>query len=368
MFFREPTSNRLDPAHVAEIDDNFFSADPFGYFCARINSLAAADSCNGLATQVGQGLCAVLGRPEEEMPRTSAAAATLQQAVDAIALRQHVAETLVRMWLAALETRQDAPGDNSVWASLTDQPTPMVGVLSKIAAAPGHDEADVVLEMLVPPALRSTVKPGTDLARAIEVLVLWINHAIGLLVRTDIHLSASNNKVKHGLAVRPRDDLRLEVVPAHRVPGDGSEIPLSALDESAPIIDRPSVLYLARPPKGASGAKEALELTCLRLDVPTLLAESLMLATAHAAVFHTAGQRHQEWRNGEIEIATYPRLPTGPTPEQLLGKSVVGLRSPVTFRPDGQPSDRGSGIGFADGTFVPFSTMAPGVSGSIVAG
>src|SRR5690606_12078396 len=95
--------------------------------------------------------------------------------------------------------------------------------------------------------------------------------------------------------------------------------------------------------------KHGLELTRLRLDTPVLLVESTMLATVYGALFHVAAAKHAAWSATVGEIAPYPSLPMGPTPKHLLGKAVTGMRSPVTFRPDGSPPTRGNAIGFNNG-------------------
>lgn len=359
VFFPTPTSTSLDPQSVTELDDALFSSDPYAYFCARIESIASDPAPDAYETEVGRAVCAALGRPAEHMPRPPRQSADLQRAMDAISLRHHVAETLVRTWLAVLETHSLQPGITSVWATLSEQPTQIAEVLKRIGENPGNGNPQVHLKLVAPPEHHDLARSEeASYARALEVLGTWLGHAEFLLTRNDIHLAASANKVKHGLAVRARDDLRLDFIAAERVHGDVSALPKSVLEDSVPIIDRPSVLYLARPPRRGNG-KEALELTCLRLDTPTILAEAFMLATTHGAIFHTAALRHEQYRGVEIGIPPYPTLPTGPTNDKLVGNAVTGLRAPVTRRPDGQPSDRRPGLGFNDGTFLPLASIGP---------
>lgn len=272
----------------------------------------------------------------------------------------------MRTWLTALQTRNSERAV-SVWATLTDQPTQILQVLEQIGNHPDNGDPQVTLDLLYPPRLHHHVVPGSELARAADVLFSWVIHAEALLTRRDVQLAAAHHKVKHGLAVRPRDDLRIDAFLADPANG-GSETPLSALRNSLPVIDKPSVLYLSRPPKAAGGPKECLELTCLRVDTPSVLAETYMLATVHAAVFHTAALRYERQGTDAIGIPPFPTLPLGPTPEQLLGKAVTGLRSPVTFRPDGSPSDRRAGVAFGNFTFVPMEMTGPGRTVQVVEG
>lgn len=169
------------------------------------------------------------------------------------------------------------------------------------------------------------------------------------LVRHDINLNAAHNKVKHGLAVRSRGDLRMTFTT--QPPYADGTIPLSALTgpNALDVFDSVVLDYLSRPPK-EQGRKQGLEVSTLRLNPATLLPETWMMAVTHAAMFHIAATRHVEDRG--ITIAPYPTLHLGPTPEQLLGNAVVGMRHPVTTPPDGGEPNRDAGIAFQQ-AFVP---------------
>lgn len=173
---------------------------------------------------------------------------------------------------------------------------------------------------------------------------------MNLLVRNDVDINAAHNKVKHGLAVRARDDLRLTIT--GQPPNLDGTVPLSALrgDDALDVFGSPTLDFLARPPSQGK-RKQGLEVTTLKLDPATLLAETWLMAVAHAAIFHVAAARHFAGR--DIPFQPFPRLPLGPTPEQLLGEAVVGIRHPVTTPPDGGPLDRKTGVAFRT-FFVPF--------------
>jgi hypothetical protein len=366
LLFPEPTGAQVNPEHVPELDDAFFSSDPYAYFCARIEALTAEPADEPYHTETGRAFLRLLQLPAQMARAEGKSAAQLQQAVDAIGLRQHVAETLIRMWLAALDT-QSTGVTVSAWATLTDQPTQVQQVLERIGEHPGNSSQQTPLDLLYPPSIHARTVPGSDLARAADLLFEWLVHAERLLTRTDIQLAAAHNKVKHGLAVRPRSDLRIDAFVND--PSDGSsEAPVSALQDPVPVIDKPSVLYLSRAPRSEGGPKECLELTCLQVDTPIVLAETFMIATVHAAVFHTAAARYQSQRDTVIGIPPFPTLPLGPSPERLLGKAVTGIRTPVTYRPDGSRSDRESGMGFNHFEFVPMESTGRGRMAQVVRG
>lgn len=346
-----PTGTTPSAEQVFELDDAFFETDPLGYFTARIESLIAYAQGARPTYDSGHGerYAALLRRHPAEVPTATDEARELQVAIDAMSLRQHAAEGVIRLWAAVLATREAEPGTVSVWETLTNGKPSVVEVLKEIAAATPQT-GDEHLALLLPAQLIAGYPASPDLQAAVKVLGEWIIHAERLLVRSDIHLAAANNKVKHGLAVRARVDSPMELQPTKpRGNEEDGTMPMSEL-RTIPVFTAPSVEYLARPPQDESG-KHGLELTQLELNVPVLLAEATMLATAYAAIFHAAGARYATVRP-ELRVTRYPTLPVAPTPEQLLGKRTVGMRWPVTNRPDGGVNGRCAGIGFADGSFV----------------
>ena len=95
------------------------------------------------------------------------------------------------------------PGQKGPRSSFSVQPvtTPLEGVFpEEVAAHPGMQrEAD----------------------RALNVLGDWLTHAMWLLVRGDINMNPAHNKLKHGLAVRARDDVLATVTT--QAPNSGGE-------------------------------------------------------------------------------------------------------------------------------------------------
>ncbi|WP_259362800.1 hypothetical protein [Paenarthrobacter ureafaciens] len=134
-----------------------------------------------------------------------------------------------------------------------------------------------------------------QLASASNVFADWLQFSIDLLVGHELQLNAAHNKVKHGLSVRARDDLKVTF--ASTPPAADGTIPVSALTgpDAVDIFDRPVIEVLAQAPK-VGGHRQGLELTQLRVDVPAVLAEAYMIAWAHGAMFHIAAARHFDGR------------------------------------------------------------------------
>ena len=91
----------------------------------------------------------------------------------------------MRTWLTALQTRNSERAV-SVWATLTDQPTQILQVLEQIGNHPDNGDPQVTLDLLYPPRLHHHVVPGSELARAADVLFSWVIHAEALLTRRDV--------------------------------------------------------------------------------------------------------------------------------------------------------------------------------------
>ena len=189
-----------------------------------------------------------------------------------------------------------------------------------------------------------------ELGRAFDVAWAWFLHSIHLLTSNELTVNAAHNKLRHGLAVRARDDVRIELMVGAKPDADGN-LPSSAFQNgnSIPIFDRPMVTCLARPHgRPALG----LEVSSLRIEIPLVLAETWMISVVYAALFNVAAKRH--FGDRQVDVAPYPTLPTGPTPEALLGNTPLGYRGIVTFPPDPSTPAREAGI-FFPGTFVPMT-------------
>lgn len=172
-----------------------------------------------------------------------------------------------------------------------------------------------------------------QLASASNVFADWLQFAIDLLVGHQLQLNAAHNKVKHGLSVRARDDLKVSFVTTP--PNADGTISVGALTgpDAVDIFDRPVIEVLAQAPK-MDGHRQGLELTQLRVDVPAVLAEAYMIAWAHGAMFHVAATKHFECREDlpdYLHAPSHPGYPVGgPHPDHVSGKALVGMRFPLT--------------------------------------
>lgn len=190
-----------------------------------------------------------------------------------------------------------------------------------------------------------------------NVFADWLDFAIDLLVGHELQLNAAHNKVKHGLSVRARDDLKVSFVISP--PNADGTIPVGALRDPGvvDIFDRPVIEVLAQAPK-VGGHRQGLELTQLRVDIPAILAETYMIAWAHGAIFHVAAARHFDGRPDlpdYLHAPAHPGYPAGgPHPERISPKAPVGMRFPLTSSPGGGPAQRPAGIAFRD-SFIPLT-------------
>lgn len=369
--FTPPDGPSLTAPSARELDDSYFQSRPFGYFSSRIDSLVKATQSTGTGDNEGLGadVLAALGQTSlAGLLDYDQSDRTLQVATDAFALRHHAAEAVVRLYHGLTVGTATQGSVSCVWAAIAEGPTRTVDLVrtarEHLLSPQGHES---FWKMVFPAALVAKV-PTEEQAladQALNVVGDWLVHAMNLLVRSDINVNAAHNKVKHGLAVRARGDLRLTFTT--QAPDSDGNVALSGLsgENAVDIFDGTTLDYLARPPK-VRERKQGLEVSSLRLDPATLLAETWLMAIAHSAIFHVAASKHFAGR--EVSFQAFPRLPLGPTPLQLLGESVVGMRFPVTTPPDGGPLDRKTGVALRS-SFVPMDVnYADKFSGKVVDG
>ncbi|MBK4347676.1 hypothetical protein [Lacisediminihabitans changchengi] len=322
-----PEGRNLNLSQAKVLDDEFFTSRPFQYFNSRISSLLDAEDGPAQANaKAAEKFFGVLNLSDtnrvlefDERDRR------LQVAADAFTLRHHVAEGLIR-FLHALTVFAEPTGDaRCIWRAIAAGPINLLDVVKQLAECMNTDQG------LFAPLFLATGIDDSEASRgAVTNALAWTNHAIKLLTDEELTTNTAHNKFKHGLAVRGRDDLRLEFIPADAIPEGGGDISLTALKNSIPVFDRPLVTYLGRP---NGKPKLGLEVTTLRIDVPSVLAEAWMMANVYGALFHVAAMEH--FAGTDVEIAPYPTLPVGRLPDQLLNGQVLGLRQSVTTPPDG---------------------------------
>lgn len=352
-------SKSLTRDQARELDDTYFSSDPWGHFRSAIQMLLERyDATRGTASQdVENGdelpaharFVGLIGHSVDPFSGISAGAQTSQAATDAYALRHHLAECLLRFTAACL-TGTEEPND-STWVRLTKLPIQIEGVLKLLQ--PLREPAiarTTFTELVIPPSVGDALCCDARLASAIDVFGEWLQHSALLLRGHQLDLSAAHNKVKHGFAVRARDDMRVTFSSTSPRP-DGT-LPLSAVsgEDAVDLIDRPVLEVLSEPK--ADGHRQGLEVTQLRIDPPTVLAEAYMIAWVHAALFHTAALKHYGDRNDladHVNVPPFPGLPVlGPHPRHIGAKDLVGMRFSLTLPPGGGPRRRPTGIAFRD--------------------
>lgn len=362
-----PVGPNLTEEQRQELDDTFLSSNPFEYFKSRIGMLlrwADIDACSeepSKITEVNQKGTAdpqkqftlLLGRPTDFTLETSLPSIITQVATDAYAVRHHAAESLVRLTAAILQQANN--NDLCIWEALSTGPTQLRQVVEQINKYSTSEENSMQFPYLVICEKDLSKGMSTQLTSTCNVFANWLQHAANLLVGETFHLNSAHNKVKHGLAVRARNDLKISLL--NSPPNTDGTIPVSAF--AAPgaldIFDRPVIEVLARAPK-VDNHQQGLELTQLRIDVPSVLAETYMIAWTHGAMFHNASAKHFTGRTGlpdHLHAPSHPGYPVdGPHPTHISGKAPLGMRFPLTTPPDGSPIRRPAGIAFPD-YFVP---------------
>ena len=299
----------------------------------------------------------LLGRPVGFMPQSSPGSVGIQVATDAYALRHHAAETLVRL-TAALSQRTNTV-ELGVWEALSTGPNQLDHVVRQICEFFASKEARMQFARLV--LREQDLQNGMTDERAslCRVFAAWVQVAIDLLRGEELHLNAAHNKIKHGLSVRARDDLKVTFV--RTLPSEDGTIPVGALTgpDVLDIFDQPVIEVLAQAPK-VDGHKQGLELTQLRVDVAAVLAETYMIAWTHAAMFHVAASKHFE---GRVDLPDYlappdyPGLPTSDLhPEHVSGDAPLGMRFPLTTPPGGGFAKRSAGLALRN-SFLPFEII-----------
>lgn len=326
----------LTAEQEGELDNEYFGSDPFSYFASRISNLLEAaqspplDLRDGLAAQFAKEI----GQSDwTEVLAHSDSDRELQVALDCYALRHSAAEALVRLYLAAAQHRS---AGGSFWQKATSTPTQTKELVTQTKSFLSGDQGAPFWEMVTHlEAQRLVRKEGgslseatlTGLNKAVDTSYRWLERACYLLTDEEMNLNVANNKIKHGLAVRTRDDHLAIFIPA--TPDDGGNVPLSAITgpSAIPVINTVSVDVLSKPK--AEAAKPGWELTTLSLRPATLLAETWLMARTHAALFHVAASRHFGATH-PVGAAPYRPPVTGPTPESLLRQHTVGYRWPLT--------------------------------------
>jgi hypothetical protein len=362
-----PTGPVLNADECRALDDEFFATDPTSYFRSRIDALLDwVDQANSDHQEISaerRRFQDILGPAASARYPTTAEQRRLHVAIDAVQLRHHAAEALLRLIHARLRCRKSTQ-PCSLWMALIQTPTQLHNLVEELRPQVESEDFGPILAGQIMPVPNGT-QLNQDAVAAVQHAMRWVVRASEIVSTGHIDLNAANNKIKHGITARPEGRMRITFTT--ETPDQNGNVPLSALtgESALDVFDTVVLEYITRPPKPKGHEQHGFERSLLRVDVPVVVAETWMLALLHGAVFHTCAYRHHGERVVP-QMAEHPGLATGPTPEQILGKHVVGMRFPVTTTPGGQ-IPRPAGILLSEGTFLTL-TFGPGRQGVVVDG
>lgn len=358
MMYPPPSGPTLSPDQAAELDDTFLSSDPYAQASARIAMMLDwADQAEHTepippAAELPATLRSYalrLGFIAPSVWKPSKSVRETQLAQDAFTLRHHLAEAVFRLAWAVLN--DDGAANACLWARLSGSPTSLAEILSQVEGhltAPSPKYFD---GLVFTPTAVSAVTPQSDQGRALRTYFAWFKYANLLLQRNDIALNSVNNKVKHGLAVRARNDVRFDLLRS-AVEGDSMTV-AEANNPLAKIFEHPVLEALHEAPVSPR-AKAPLEVSLVQVDTPRVLAEAQMLAMVYGAVFHTAAAAHFKARPilpEHVHPPQHPGLPVdGPMPPSGHDP-VIGMRFPLTHPQTADQPARKQGLAFNDAFF-----------------
>ena len=280
----------------------------------------------------------------------------LQRALDAFALRHHLAESLVRMVHAVLI--EGKASKSGFWASLTGSPSQGYKIVEALRTFQAQEAIPASLFMPAAEVRALPSEPPSDVVTAVRMHWRWVQRAMQLLVSEGLDTNVGNNKLKHGLAVRPHDELRVGFMTDSPEP-DGS-IRLSAIRTGPSIIDARAVEFLQRLPARDEHAG-SWEVTILNLRPAPLIAEALMLSTVWSSVFATAAA--ERFVGPDEARPRHPGLVLGPPPE-AINQEVIGYRQALT-NSHRSGTSRGLVVETPEG-IVGLIQTGPGTSATIV--
>jgi hypothetical protein len=357
-----PTSDSetLTSEQTALLDKTFFESNPVSYWRARIDDLLRGpmtpiDYGVGLAAQVvGYGI------DERLLPLTQPTEPEreLQKALDAFALRHHLAESLVRLVHAVLIEVDSS--NSGFWASLTRSPSQAFDVVKAIREFEARGVVPATLFMPTADVRALPPEPPADVVAAVQMHWRWVRRSMQLLVSEGLESNVGNNKLKHGLAVRQHDQLRVGFMTESPTP-EGN-IRLTDVRNGLGVIDARAVEFLQCLPKRDDHAG-SWEVTVLNLRPAPLIAEALMLCTVWSSVFASAAA--DRFAGSAEAISRHPGLALGPPPEALI-QDVTGYRQALTMSTKSGTS-RGFVVETPEGV-VGIDVTGPKIDGVIIDG
>lgn len=357
--YARPTGPQLSPEEANQLDTQYLASHPTGYFRSRIYELLAAYQRRDEPQEAIDGFTRVLGAVAPSLTAPTPDEIELQVATDAVQLRHHAAEALLRLLHSRMSLREKQ--SQSLWLEMTESPTQMKDVVSALDSfLTGEDPLPVLAGLLFPIPIGTVVDPK-EFIKPIEHALAWIERAMLLVSREHIDLAAASHKIRHGATTTAYNDRR--VLFTKERPDRRGKIPLEALQppNSLDVVNNPVVEYISRPPKSA-GRSHGHERTILNADVEETLAEAWLLALIHGALFYCAAYRHHGEDASKVQTPQ-PPWAIGPSPVQLIRGRPLGFRFPLTTAPDGTLS-RPSGLADWQGNFREMS-FGPPTSGVV---
>lgn len=373
MIHPGPSGTELTAEQARELDDTFLASDPYSQSCARIAMMlewaehddrmgtppaaaALPDTIRQFANQTGF-IPAPVWSTHRRVRET-------QLAQDAFTLRHHLAESAMRLAWASVAA--DEADTTCVWEILSSSPNALPDVLEALDERFRDRSLNDFATLVLTPDHLDDFQPGSDIAHAVTIYAGWFDYATILLQRCDIALNAVNNKIKHGLAVRARDDVRLDLH-VGPIPDDGLTVS-RANSPALRLFDKPLVEAIHRAPTKPR-AQAALEDTLVRVDLPTILGEAHMIAMLHGAMFHVLARAHFDGRDDLADHLGPPNHPgfpaSAPMPPGGDHPSIVGMRFPLTEPAVAGSTRRSTAIALHD-SLIPLDIAGEPMPGRVV--
>lgn len=315
----------LTSGQVRYLNDIYFASDPTEYFEARLWQLMTMPDKKVDETHLGDegpgtlaasffGLLPEFRFAPDDEDRERRRRATV---IDALALRHHVAETTLRLYMALR-----MPDCKSPWFQMAIDKSPdEFNKFCRFALAKGeraHEFRVEVRGLAFPPTSEPDSPELEDFVTSIEQ---WLRHAAWIISEEGLDLGVAHNQVKHGLAIVATEKLRVDFVSEVR---DPSRPTVDELNSGMPIIHAASIRYLDRH-RPDKGHEFGWSLRIENADPATALAEAYM-GIMTLRVF---------WKAGKVRYAPWHVLAPGepveywkhPLPAELLGRSrAAGVR------------------------------------------
>lgn len=136
-----------DEAHA--LDDQYLSSDPTGYFRSRIYGLLADYQHRDEPHEPLTGFTETLRNVAPSLGKPTGDEIELQIAIDAVQLRHHVSEALLRLLHSLYRLRSDKQG--SLWMQMTESPRQLPSLLKELHTWITSDDSLSVLGRFLHP-------------------------------------------------------------------------------------------------------------------------------------------------------------------------------------------------------------------------